>query len=464
MSINPFKWHKDRKIERQAKKKAHQEYLERLRVEREAALQLQKQQRFWRRLSSIAVISLIVGFYFIYKNYIAAPEKEWITTAEGVKIYEIRASKNTTYSWKGEILGGCANNKGVLAVQDGTAKSSKDINASWGGTQNADWKNTKHGMFLGKVVGDYPSGFGVLRKGNKTFVGNFVKGSLEGNIREYTDEILSYRGSYSEGAYNGFGTLYKDGQFFAGNWKDGHLSDGYLAEKTNSLSRIANRYLGDDTKTEKKKITKEEIYELDQAEFQQFLATQISDYLEERVTKVVDEKTAFFSFQPIRMFWQSVFSSRTIRTDNWFAAFDRAGLSRGDLEFFMNGHISDYNKNNIYGIQLKNIKLKNIEKDQIINDTAFNWLHDMEIAGWSQNFWLDFALGFLISFMLTSILKLTPLAPVALTIDVVAGIISALIGLVLALIFSDIMPDFIGSIVANYTDFLINQETFNNML
>src|SRR5690606_17599277 len=100
-------------------------------------------------------------------NYIVEPEKEWITTDEGVKIYEIRASKNATYSWKGELLGGCANNKGVLNTQDGTAKSSKTITASWGGTIPEDWKKTKHGMFLGKVVGDYPKGFGVLKKGSK---------------------------------------------------------------------------------------------------------------------------------------------------------------------------------------------------------------------------------------------------------------------------------------------------------
>lgn len=466
MNLNPKKW-----LDNLAKKKRLKEAQklareEQLRREREEQLRLQQQASNRSKILLLILFCVGIGMYFTYWNFIYVQQKGWVTTIEGTKVYGFYSSGDNTYSWKGKTLGGVAHDSGVLSQTHAQKTTTKRISASWGSISTKDWQNVKDGKFLGKVSSDEPNGFGVLAKGSRTMIGDFNNGNLVGNIMEFDQDLLIYRGQYGDNAYNGFGTLYKNGEVFSGNWKDGKLNNGYLDEKGKSITRIFNRYFGSTGDEDGKpvKLSTQEFSMLDKEGFQQYLALQLNNYIERQVVQIVDKRTSFFSLQPIRMFWQSLFSSRLTRSNGWTVAFESNGLTKDDLEFFINSYVTDYNNKNINHIKLKNIELTNIVQKEIIDDKSFNLMHDMEFAGWSENFWFDALLCFLISSLITFILKFTPIGPVALILDIGVGIIGFIIGLLLSFIFADIKPDYAEIISSNYVTYLLNQEIFTKIL
>ena len=144
----------------------------------------------------------------------------------------------------------------------------------------------------------------------------------------------------------------------------------------------------------------------------------------------------------------------------------KKGLTKDDLEFFINSYVTDYNKKNVHGIILKNLKLSNFQENEIIDDAAFNSLHDMEFAGWSQNFWFDAAITYLMMFIITGAISFfaLPFAVHLKIIDFVVMGIVAVIVLLLSFILEDIKPEFIQSISSNYITYLLNQQIFQKIL
>lgn len=153
------------------------------------------------------------------------PKNEWIKTQEGISIYGNRNNPKAEYSWKGETLSGIAHGKGTLYVVDDNGKYSDHYTgiAIWGTLSNKNWKDYLGGKFLGEMDDNKPQGFGVLKKGNVTYLGNFDSGILNGkNASIFIDTLLQYKGDVKNSIYDGEGVLYKNGQIlYRGEFKNG---------------------------------------------------------------------------------------------------------------------------------------------------------------------------------------------------------------------------------------------------
>jgi hypothetical protein len=279
---------------------------------------------------------------------------------------------------------------------------------------------------------------------------------------EYNNNSLVYRGEFEDNLYNGFGALFKDGEMIADNWKNGNVYHGYITEKTETISRLWNRFVGNDDDNGDKSslyMTSEEFSQLKKEEFQQYLNLKLEIYIEDKINKVIENRTSFFSFQPFRMFWQSLFSTRIDRTNSWFVAFEQNGLSKVDLEFFINSYVNKYNKENINRVHLDNIFLNRLESSSIITDKSFNLLQDMELAGWSENFWFDALLTYIIVFIITSIIGIfaIPFFIPLKALDVIISAIVCIFVIILSFVLNNIKPDFLNDICLNYLNYLLIQ-------
>lgn len=426
-----------------------------------------KEENIVRLVFSIFILIGII-FYVSYRYNFFKEQKTWITTVQGIKIYDFQHSKEAKYSWNGNKIAGFAHDNGILSiiVNKDTIKRER-VNFNLGSLDKNDWITTNNGEYLGEKFSTTPDGFGLLKNGNRILIGNFNDGELEGFIKEYNNNFLVYRGQYKDNNYNGFGTLYKDGEFIYSNWEDGQPYDGFIDEKTKSISRIWDRYLSDenDIEANNKILTKEEFSKLDDVEFKKYLAILLNDYINNRVSDITEKNTNFFSLEPIRMFWQTLFYSKNERINFWFDEFKSNGLSKDDIEFFINSYVNDYNNKNIYKLKLNEIKLSKLDSHNILDDKTYNSLHDMEFAGWSQNVWFDFVLVYITLFIITSLIGIFAL-PLFGTLKVVDFIVSILVGIfvfILSFILEDIKPEYINIIADNYVTYLLDQNIFNKI-
>lgn len=435
---------------------------------RQELLRQEKEKTKVLKIVFLAIIVVGIFSYFSYKRNFFKPQKEWITTVEGVKIYDFPYSKDAIYSWKGKNNIGYAHGKGILTIiENYDSIRSKRINLSYGSSDINDWIITSKGDYLGEKVLTTPEGFGILKKDDRILIGNFNGGILEGFIKEYKNNMLIYRGQYKDDNYNGFGTLYKNGEFIFSNWEDGQIKVGFIEEKKESVHRIWGRYFGDKDKIESDNIIlpKEEFSALDEAEFKIYLATLLNDYINNRVTDITEDNTSFFSFEPIRMFWQSLFYTKNERMKYWSKEFTSNGLSKDDIEFFINSYINDFNVKNTNHLKLSEVRLSKLETDYILNDRTYNLLHDMEFAGWAENFWFDIGLSYISMFILTSLIGIVAL-PIFIPLKVLDLIVSIGVGIfvfILSIIHADIIPDFIKMVSENYQIYLLNQNIFDKI-
>lgn len=151
----------------------------------------------------------------------------WIETKEGVLVYVTPFSGNCSYSWQGPTFENVANGKGRLLVFDSTGNvSSEQVEAYYGAIDRELIKATKGG---GKYVGTLDadknlSGFGVLIENEDLFVGNFVQGKPEGQLKQYKDGKLYYDGFWKQGKFEGEGIWYKqDDSVSSGVWENNKL-------------------------------------------------------------------------------------------------------------------------------------------------------------------------------------------------------------------------------------------------
>ena len=114
----------------------------------------------------------------------------WIETKDGFFVYVRPSSDNCSYSWRGATFENVANGKGQLLVFDSIGKvSSEYVEAYYGAVDKDLVKSTKGG---GNYVGsldaeDNMSGFGVLVENDNLFIGNFVQGKPDGELKQYKE-------------------------------------------------------------------------------------------------------------------------------------------------------------------------------------------------------------------------------------------------------------------------------------
>lgn len=151
----------------------------------------------------------------------------WIETKEGVFVYVMPSSDNCSYSWQGPTFENVVNGKGQLLVFDSIGKvSSEQVEAYYGAVDKDLVKSTKGGgYYVGSLdAEDNMSGFGVLIENDNLFIGNFIQGKPDGELKQYKEGKLYYEGHWKNGNFDGEGTLYKkDGSISSGMWENNRL-------------------------------------------------------------------------------------------------------------------------------------------------------------------------------------------------------------------------------------------------
>ena len=151
----------------------------------------------------------------------------WLQTENGSLVYVRPFSDNCSYSWQGTTFENVAHGKGQLSIFDSIGKvSTEQVEAYYGAVDKDLVKSTKGG---GNYVGsldaeDNMSGFGVLVENDNLFIGNFVQGKPDGELKQHKEGKLYYEGHWKNGNFDGEGTLYKkDGSISSGIWENNRL-------------------------------------------------------------------------------------------------------------------------------------------------------------------------------------------------------------------------------------------------
>ena len=151
----------------------------------------------------------------------------WVITDDGISLWISECDTTQTYAWDGEIFDNVANGKGSISMpinEDSTI--TQQANAFFGAIDNNEVVSLDDGSkYVGYIIDDMMEGFGVLSKGNETYIGNFHNSKPEGFLKWFKNAKLYYEGNWKEGAFNGEGTLYKDdGKICSGEWVNGKLT------------------------------------------------------------------------------------------------------------------------------------------------------------------------------------------------------------------------------------------------
>ncbi|MDH1603781.1 hypothetical protein [Empedobacter sp. GD03739] len=110
----------------------------------------------------------------------------------------------------------------------------------------------------------------------------------------------------------------------------------------------------------------------------------VKDFIEERVAQSIANETQYFSWAPFRMFYHTVFLTRTEREDFWMHTFRCNGLNEVELDRFINNTLK--NKHNFSAISYQ---LEPLMKEKIMDDQTYEALNEMELSVWYQNIWFD---------------------------------------------------------------------------
>ena len=114
----------------------------------------------------------------------------WLQTENGSLVYVRPFSDNCSYSWQGTTFENVAHGKGQLSIFDSIGKvSTEQVEAYYGAVDKDLVKSTKGG---GNYVGsldaeDNMSGFGVLVENDNLFIGNFVQGKPDGELKQHKE-------------------------------------------------------------------------------------------------------------------------------------------------------------------------------------------------------------------------------------------------------------------------------------
>lgn len=150
----------------------------------------------------------------------------WVTTDDAISIWLSDCDTTKTYSWTGQIFDNVAHGKGkvILPNPEGVIET-RDVNAFYGAIDDTEIVSLDDGgKYVGNIIDDKMSGYGVLEKGSDVYIGEFQDGMPNGFLKLYKNNKLYYKGYWKAGAFNGEGTLYKeDGTVKSGTWENNKL-------------------------------------------------------------------------------------------------------------------------------------------------------------------------------------------------------------------------------------------------
>lgn len=427
-------------------------------------------------------IKLFMSLFFsvlFCMSFISCSNKEdrgWIKTIEGYYIYGKLLDQNAVYHWDGDTRGSMIHGKGKLTVflENGKYKNTAIIDAYYGTINNKDWLETPEGKFVGVVEDNHPNGLGVLVHDSCVEIGEFKEGHLDGKSVQYVNDGLRYRGEMSDGKYDGQGMKVENGNIYIGKWDDGLLTESSIALAGEEVKRLWNRVTFSNSKNqEDDKTNSYNLYKQGRDVFCDSLATQLSNYIQSEIEQTVEDRTNWLSVQPIRMFWESIFTSREKRIEGWIKALEDHGLSNIDIEEFINAKVEQYNNLNPDD-QLNKVKISSYKNNQIISESVFKNINDREVSGWGDNLWFEFFLACVASIIIVVVIIILSggsLLMAALTIAIHTWGLSLTIAAIVMVVFFiislfnwGIEQDIINGILQNYINYFSDQNIINQIL
>lgn len=151
----------------------------------------------------------------------------WVKTDDDILLWLSNCDTTQIYAWDGDIFDNVANGKGSVSMPNSEGSTiTQQINAFFGTIDNNEVISLDDGSkYVGNIIDDMMEGYGVLSKGNETYIGYFHNSKPEGFLKWFKNAKLYYEGNWKEGAFNGEGTLYKDdGKICSGEWVNGKLT------------------------------------------------------------------------------------------------------------------------------------------------------------------------------------------------------------------------------------------------
>lgn len=183
----------------------------------------------------LGICKVLIAFLSVLFFSCSQPiELRWETTDNGYSLWT-RHIDGASYSWSGDVFDSVIHGKGILTTTLSDGKStSESIVAYYGATsKNYTHTVTTNEAFNGAISNSRYDGFGCLIKGTEIYVGNFLAGKPDGQLRLYRNGKLFYTGSWSNGKFNGDGTLTReDGSVKSGIWENGNLISAEVSVDT----------------------------------------------------------------------------------------------------------------------------------------------------------------------------------------------------------------------------------------
>lgn len=185
--------------------------------------------------------------------------------------------------------------------------------------------------------------------------------------------------------------------------------------------------------------------------FIEILNANLKRYLEANIASVYEQRTDYWSLQPIRMFWQCAFVSNEERKANWELAFQDSALSNKAIERFINTQVDEYNQASSPNDRLNYVRLQPYNTADILSEQTFNMIKDNELDVWSSSIWFVPLFGAILCCFIHFINPMTYFCVI------VSGVVEAVISLIINLLFSDTTPLIIGNITSCYLDYINGQ-------
>jgi hypothetical protein len=170
----------------------------------------------------IFILSVIISLFSCNKKI--SIEKKWVTTDNNYLLLT-QPNDSLSYHWEGGVFENVIHGKGTLsAYYDGRQISSRTIEAYYGAISKEDIVLSGDSKYIGSIIEEKFSGFGVLVKPTKIYIGNFLEGQPNGYLSYYVHNKLSYRGEWQNGKRWGRGADYdENGKIVSGIWKDNKI-------------------------------------------------------------------------------------------------------------------------------------------------------------------------------------------------------------------------------------------------
>lgn len=183
----------------------------------------------------LGICKVLIAFLSVLFFSCSQPiEIIWETTDNGYLLWT-RHIDGASYSWSGDVFDSVIHGKGILTTTLSDGKSTSESIVAYYGAKSKNYTHnvTANEAFNGAISNSRYDGFGCLIKGTEIYVGNFLAGKPDGQLRLYRNGKLFYTGSWSNGKFNGGGTLTReDGSVKSGIWENGNLISAEVSVDT----------------------------------------------------------------------------------------------------------------------------------------------------------------------------------------------------------------------------------------